>query len=533
MVNHLVSITLLSRKTSVSLAFCQKKLKYFYFLYTSLKSIYLYSEYKKYNTYKTHTGKDTMTSSWIVYTTYLPLWVSVFRWGMFALLRLVPVLFYRVQKEKKRSVEDGPPSYTKEDVTAIIPVYQPPPTFINTIQTLVKNGTPRILVVADITCVEKVKDMVKEYPTVQVIGESLPGKRAAMATGLRNVTSKISCFVDDDVQWCDTFLENLLHPFNNSDKIAGVGCEHKARYASFCDIEMILCDMRLSVRMLELFSTSVVDKGASCVSGRTACYLTSYIQEEAFYEKFLNEKFFGLQVVSGDDKFLTRYIMNKGGKIWHQGGKNCSLTTTFERGPRFLKQLLRWSRNTWRSDITCLFIERKVWRNNPFTAIVMFDKIITPFFLVYGLFFVPISAIVQRDYIMFVGWLAWLVVSRMLRLAYYLVKNPWHVIFIPFFIMFQYLQAIVRLMALVTLYERGWGTRNIVLKGNTIERDGEEVINAENAENVQNVEIVEIVEVHDIAETVEEASTPVKNDISDAKVTKEAFYKSKIDNLKS
>jgi cellulose synthase/poly-beta-1,6-N-acetylglucosamine synthase-like glycosyltransferase len=136
-----------------------------------------------------------------------------------------------------------------------------------------------------------------------------------------------------------------------------------------------------------------------------------------------------------------------------------------------MKQLLRWSRNTWRSDITCLFIERAVWRNNTFTAIVMFDKIVTPFFLLYGMFFIPVSAILRRDYVMFVGWLAWLVFSRILRLAYYFVKHPWHVIFIPFFIVFQYLQAIVRIWALFTLYERGWGTRNITLKGNTIERD--------------------------------------------------------------
>jgi hypothetical protein len=236
---------------------------------------------------------------------------------------------------------------------------------------------------------------------------------------------------------------------------------------------MILCDMRLSVRMLELMATSVVDKGASCISGRTACYLTSFIQEDAFYEAFLNEKFFGLSVVSGDDKFLTRYVMNKGGKIWHQSGKYCKLTTTFERGPRFMKQLLRWSRNTWRSDITCLFIERKIWRNNPFTAIVMLDKVITPFFLLYGLFYLPISSIIRRDYVTFVGWLCWLVFSRVVRLVYYFWNHPFHIVYIPFFILFQYLQAIIRIIALFTLYERGWGTRNITFVGNTIQRDGE------------------------------------------------------------
>jgi cellulose synthase/poly-beta-1,6-N-acetylglucosamine synthase-like glycosyltransferase len=430
-----------------------------------------------------------MAAQWTDYKTYLPLWISVFRWGMFVILRFIPALFYRVMQEKKRSVEDGPPEFTKGDVTAIIPVYQPPPTFINTIESLVKNGTEHIIVVADITCHEKVRELVKDYAQVEVVIETAPGKRAAMANGLKLVKTKLTCFVDDDVQWCDTVLEYILHPFNNNEKIAGVGTEHRARYSSFWDIQMALADIRLAVRMLELCATSVVDMGASCVSGRTACYKTSYIQEDPFYEKFLNEKFFGMSVVSGDDKFLTRYIMNKGGKIYHQCGEKCYLTTTFERGSRFMKQLLRWSRNTWRSDITCLFIEKKIWKNNLFTAIVMFDKFVTPFFLLYGMVYVPVFSLKNMDFKMFVGWVAWLLFSRSMRIVYYFVRHPLKLIFVPFFIIFQYIQAIIRVFALFTLYERGWGTRTIVFVGNTIARTGETVVESGDEETEETVEV--------------------------------------------
>jgi cellulose synthase/poly-beta-1,6-N-acetylglucosamine synthase-like glycosyltransferase len=461
---------------------------------------------------------------------------------MFTILRLVPVLFYRLKhapkpKNRADNVEQGENMpYTNADVTAIIPVYQPPPSFMKTIESLVKNGVPKILVVADITCVDNVREMVKDYPQVVIIPESKPGKRSAMATGLKEVRSRLTFFVDDDIQWCDTALEYLIHPFNHSDKIKGVGCEHKARKKHAFDIEMILCDMRLSVRMLELFSTSVIDQGASCISGRTACYVTSFIQEEQFYDQFLNEKFFGMQVVSGDDKFLTRYVMKKGGKIWHQGGNKCDLSTTFERGSRFMKQLLRWSRNTWRSDITCLFVERAIWRNNTFTAIVMLDKVVTPFFLMYGLFYVPISSIIKQDYVMFVGWLIWLIVSRALRLAYYFIKNPWHVIFIPFFIVFQYIQAIVRVWALFTLYERGWGTRNITLNGNTIERD-DIVVDDKTQAVAQEVEIVDVKEPI-IDEPVSNVQNVVEGSVDTQEVSEVSseekrndFYKKKLEKL--
>jgi hypothetical protein len=201
-----------------------------------------------------------------------------------------------------------------------------------------------------------------------------------------------------------------------------------------------------------------------------------------------------------------------------------------------MKQLLRWSRNTWRSDITCLFIERAVWRNNTFTAIVMFDKIVTPFFLLYGMFFIPISSILRRDYVMFVGWLAWLVFSRILRLAYYFVKHPWHVIFIPFFIVFQYLQAIVRIWALFTLYERGWGTRNITLKGNTIERDD---IDTKKTEKTEKTEVVDVKTENDEPPFVDVSlETPIEQPIeqpiephTSTEEKRNNYYKKKLEEL--
>jgi cellulose synthase/poly-beta-1,6-N-acetylglucosamine synthase-like glycosyltransferase len=419
---------------------------------------------------------DYLPKSWQQWVRYSPFIIGAIRWGLFLILRVIPAMFWRNMVPKKQSLEDGPDEFTKADVTAIIPVYQPPPSFMDTIKSLVSNGMGKILVVADITCHVQISELVKDYPQVSVIIETLPGKRAAMATGLKHVTSKLTCFVDDDVQWCNTFLEYLLHPFNMNDKIAGVGCEHRARYTSAFDIQMILADIRLSVRMLELFATSVADKGASCISGRTACYRTSFIQEDTFYDGFLNETYMGMRVVSGDDKFLTRYVMNKGGKIWHQGGSACYLTTTFERGPRFIKQLLRWSRNTWRSDSKCLFAEKKIWKNNLFTAFVMLDKMVAPFFLTFGLVYVPtITAMNWNNKWKFmVCWGIWLVLSRSIRVIYYLAKKPWNIIFMPVFIVFQYIQGLIRIYALFTVYERGWGTRNIQLVGNTIARNGNE-----------------------------------------------------------
>ena len=60
--------------------------------------------------------------------------------------------------------------------------------------------------------------------------------------------------------------------------------------------------------------------------------------------------------------------------------------------------------------------------------------------------------------------------SRSLKLYYYLWEFPHHILYIPFFLLFQYAQALIRLYALLTLYERGWGTRKIEMNGNEIVR---------------------------------------------------------------
>ena len=157
-----------------------------------------------------------MLSSWDNWKIYLPFYIGIYRWSVFLFLRVIPSLFYRQIKPKKlgdANVEEGEYIYTRDDVTCIIPVYEPPPSFITTIKHLVKNNPARIIVVADITCENDIRKMCAEYPTVEVIPESKPGKRPALIAGVKAARTKLIAFVDDDVQWVDTFIDQLVAPF--------------------------------------------------------------------------------------------------------------------------------------------------------------------------------------------------------------------------------------------------------------------------------------------------------------------------------
>jgi cellulose synthase/poly-beta-1,6-N-acetylglucosamine synthase-like glycosyltransferase len=432
--------------------------------------------YNPFCTNYTHKNKEMAISSWTAIGLYFPFYIGFYRWAVFIILRVIPSLFYRqIKPQKRETAEPGEYIYSKKDVTCIIPVYEPPPSFMKTIEHLVMNEPAHIIVVADVTCEKHIREMCAAYPTVEVIPESKPGKRPALITGLKATKTRLIAFVDDDVQWVDGFIDNLVAPFQYA-VIGGVGVKQVARVGGPFEIIQILADMRLAVRYLELRASTALDKGCSCISGRTGCYRTDLLQNEEFYDYFLNEKLFGMQLQSGDDKCVTRYMYKTGHKTYHQFYNNCKLSTSFETGMKFMKQNLRWSRNTWRSDIKALFIEKDIWRVCPFTAFMMFDKMLTPFLMMFGVIYVPVVAGMRGDWVMLIGWFIWLFVSRSIKLCYYLWEHPLHIVYIPFFVAFQYVQAFVRAYTLFTLTNRTWGTRSITVKNNVVVRKTKEVV---------------------------------------------------------
>ncbi len=418
------------------------------------------------------------TNNWDNYQNYFPYYLGFCRWSLYILLKLVPCIFYKQitykmicnekkNEKRKNLLEDE--EYTLNDVTVVCPVYQPPVCFKENIISIAKNMPFEIIIVADKTCYVEVLHKTKEIEgNITVINESKIGKREALVTGLKHVKTRLCCFVDDDVQWCPLFLYNLILPFNYK-KIGGVGSKQIMR-AKMPDAKPnvfeVLADFRLSVRYIENKAMLVVDKGTSCISGRTMCYKTQIIQNEDFYYNFLNEYFFKSHLLSGDDKFLTRYILNHDYDTYHQLNENCTLTTTFESGVKNFKQSFRWQKNTYRSDIKLLFIERKIWRSHPFTAFLLFDKLFTPIYMLYGLFVIPIISILRSDYVIVIGWIIWLLFSRGIKLIHHFNRKPIDIIYLPIYIIYQYLLMIIRILALFQLSNSSWGTRDVGVNEN-------------------------------------------------------------------
>lgn len=198
-------------------------------------------------------------------------------------------------------------------------------------------------------------------------------------------------------------------------------------------------------------------------SGRTAAYRTAILRDPEFQWQFTHEYWMGkYHQHSGDDKFLTRWMHNHEWKTWIQSGPEVTLSSTFKDNWRFLKQLLRWTRNTWRSDMRSLFTERTVWRRYPFVAFTMIDKMFNPITLLAG----PITVIylttrteILPPWVIIISYCVWLMLSRLIKYIPHFIHRPQDVITLPVWIVFNIYFALMKVYCLCTLHVTEWGTR--------------------------------------------------------------------------
>lgn len=182
----------------------------------------------------------------------------------------------------------------------------------------------------------------------------------------------IIVFADDDAIWPPTLLPYVLACFEDQ-KVGGVGTSQRVQPVGECmTVWEVLTAFRLSIRNIEISCSTHIDGGLPCLSGQTAAYRTIILKDPDFLYGFTHDYWLGkYQLNSGDDKFLTRWMVSHGWSKYVQRCKEAELLSTMKPNWRFLKQVLRWTRNTWRSDLRSLFMERHIWTAHPYVAYTM------------------------------------------------------------------------------------------------------------------------------------------------------------------
>ncbi|CAO3672947.1 unnamed protein product [Umbelopsis ramanniana] len=352
------------------------------------------------------------------------------------------------------------PTYnSREDVTIIVPTIDAGEEFRIAARSWLACNPKEIIIVTENKMRKPLQSLADDINPnkIRVLTVPRANKRLQMVEGINATTTEIIVFADDDAIWKPTMLDYILACFDDL-KMGGVGTSQKVHAVDrngHQTVWEVLAGFRLTIRNIEIAASTHIDGGYG----------------------FTNDLWLGKYPLnSGDDKYLTRWMVSHGWNTYIQICPEAELSSTFKDNWRFLKQVLRWTRNTWRSDFRSLFTERYIWRRHPYVAFTMVDKLFNPFTLLAGPILVIVFSIEQErnagdtnpplpGWNIAISYIIWLLLTRAVKLLPHFFKRPQDIIWVPAWLVFNYYFAVMKIYALFTLHEVGWGTRAGVATG--------------------------------------------------------------------
>ena len=274
---------------------------------------------------------------------------------------------------------ENPTYIASEDVTIIVPTIDAGEEFKEAAHSWLAGKPKEIIIITEEKMLGPLQELANavDPERIRVLTVPYANKRLQMAHGIKHTTTDIIVFADDDAIWPPTLLPYVLACFEDQ-KVGGVGTSQRVKsVGDGMTVWEVLAAFRLTIRNIEISSSTHIDGGLPCLSGRTAAYRTVILKDPEFLYGFTHDYWLDkYQLNSGDDKFLTRWMVSHGWSTYVQCCKEAELLSTMKPNWRFLKQVLRWTRNTWRSDMRSLFMERHVWTIHPYVAYTMVDSIL-------------------------------------------------------------------------------------------------------------------------------------------------------------
>lgn len=381
------------------------------------------------------------------------------------------------------------PTFTNNDVTVVLPTLGTNEDFCRCIMSINACSPKAIIVVTPEKNVARIKNTCNDLGLfdVTVLGAQKANKRLQMIQGLKNSATDITVFADDDVFWRPTFLTYILAPFEDP-KVGGAGGFTGPSRPRNPNVWEFLGACYLERWNFEIAATSHMDGGISCLSGRTSVVRTKIVQDPGFLDEFANEKFIGCipLVAADDDNCITRWMVNHGWKIRIQCAKEAELTTTLEDDSSFLGQCVRWSRTTWRSNFTSMFLDRKIWRAQPWSSYALHLSSLNPpalvndGLLVYLLYqsvkSTPADALIVTPPTAFVIFFLWLLFTKVVKLLPYFYRYPSDIKLLPVSILFGYFHGFLKAYTLLTVNKTSWNGGHSLITTATLSMSKDSVL---------------------------------------------------------
>lgn len=273
-------------------------------------------------------------STWQQARQLIPIGVAgTISWSVW-LVRVILSRFYR----------PTPPGF-RCTTSVVVPAYREDPDILERcLQSWLAEAPTEVIVVPDLADVEVISRLSRvSDPRLRLLPFAHQGKRSALGVGIRAARGDVVVLADSDTQWEPGLLDAIQAPFADP-RVGGVGTRQNA-YHPEGSVWRRVADWMIDIRYLDYVPSQGRAGAVACLSGRTAAYRRSVVLpvlNNLEYEFFL-----GRQCVSGDDGRLTWLVLASGYRTVHQATAR-TLSMFPDRLYAFLKQRLRWSRNSYR-----------------------------------------------------------------------------------------------------------------------------------------------------------------------------------------
>jgi N-acetylglucosaminyltransferase len=362
-------------------------------------------------------------------------WLS--RWGLSRLYRPVTSAF-------------------RTTVSVVVPVYrEDPDVLFRCLGTWLAEEPDELILVVDLADERILSGLATlNAKRLRVMAIDHHGKRSALAAGIRAAKGEIVVLADSDTSWQPGLLDAVQMPFADP-RVGGVGTRQRV-HARGSSRWRIVADWMVALRYLDIVPAMGLFGAVACLSGRTSAYRRSVILP--LLPQLEDEYFLGRRCISGDDGRLTWLVLNAGYRTVHQATAQ-AMSMFPDSLPAFIKQRVRWSRNSYRCYLTAIW-KGWLWQRPLITQITVLQILATPVSMAGALILLGVSLAASHWVTGIIG-LGWLFGGRLVRGISHLREHPEDLRYLPLIAVVAIGVALpIKLYALVTMNRQGWLTRS-------------------------------------------------------------------------
>lgn len=339
--------------------------------------------------------------------------------------------------------------------SVVVPSYrEDPDILIQCLATWLGNNPSEVILVvdeADVECQRRLAAVTD--PRLRTMVFRHEGKRSALGVGIRAARGEIVVLSDSDTLWTAGLLEAVQMPFVDP-WVGAVGTQQNV-YQRATSIWRRIADWMVNLRYYDYVPAMGRKGGVICISGRTAAYRRSVIAP--VLPNLEHEFFLGRRCVAGDDGRLTWLVLASGYKTVHQSSAR-ALSMFPDTFRAFVKQRVRWSRNSARTYLTALW-KGWLWRVPFVSKVTVLQILLTPVTMALTLGYLLFSRLelTPKGAMLAAGWL---LIGRGVRGFSHLRRHPAEVFLLPLFALIVIFVALpIKAYAIVTMNKQGWLTR--------------------------------------------------------------------------